>query len=299
MRVSLIDVDSTIPNLALMKLSAYHKKKGDDVGLDIADPDLVYISCVFSKNKEKALGVSRMFTCPVRVGGYGVNDNRLSDEVEHVMPDYSLYGCGYSMGFTSRGCIRRCPFCVVPEKEGGVRVTAVLSEFLDPCHDHVMLLDNNILALPDHFRGVAGQLIDRGVSVDFNQGLDIRLVDDGNAGLISQLRIRPSIRFAWDDRKDERLVREGISVLRDHGVGQCLFYVLVGFNSSREDDLYRLNVLRDLGQRAYVMRYPSCRGVRWYNDVASWANQPRFFGSMSFDDFIVFRHDRSKKMVRV
>ena len=101
MRISLIDIDSKIPNLALMKISAYHKQKGDTVGLDLDDPDQVYISCIFSKNKPEAIGISKMCFCPVQIGGYGVNDNKLPYEIEHIMPDYSLYNCVSSLWLTN------------------------------------------------------------------------------------------------------------------------------------------------------------------------------------------------------
>jgi len=296
MRVKLIDIDSTMPNLALMKLSAYHKKNGDTVGFNVCDPEKVYVSVVFAENKWKAEGQRVWFPdCEVVIGGSGYDlQSKLPDEVEHIMPDYSLYpDCDYSMGFATRGCIRKCKFCIVPKKEGKLTRNCGIYEFWNTEHKYIMLLDNNILGDPEHFFFVTDQILKENLSVDFNQGLDMRLVSDEIAKRLHELRVKPSLRFAWDDRKDEKWVRRCIDVLQRNGIKRGLWYVLVGFNSSRDDDLYRLNTLKDLGQRAYVMRYrENTNGVRWYNDLAAWANQQSFFMSLSFDDFVVKRHNR-------
>jgi len=292
MRVSLIDVDSKLPNLALMKISMYHKQKGDRVGLNISDPNQVYISCIFKKNRSQAIGISKFFTCPVHLGGYGINDNQLPKEIEHITPDYDLYNCDYSLGFTTRGCIRKCEFCIVPQKEGMIRANCDLYEFWNKKHKHIVLFDNNILALPNHFEKIASQLMDNNLTVDFNQGLDIRLVNDKNAEILSQLKIKPELRFAFDNIKIEKQVRKGIEILKSHNCKRSMFYVLVGFDSTKEEDQRRLNIIKELDQRAYVMRYESCYGKRWYNDLASWANQPQFFISMTFERFKECRSNR-------
>ena len=133
-KVLLIDVDSKIPNLALMKISAYHKFNGDEVGFNVQNPDKVYISCIFSRNRTKAIGIPTLFRCVCELGGYGINDKQLPSEVEHIMPDYDLYRCDYSFGFTTRGCIRNCDFCIVPKKEGKIKFNADIYEFWDKRH---------------------------------------------------------------------------------------------------------------------------------------------------------------------
>lgn len=294
MRVSLIDIDSKIPNLALMKLSAYHKKQGDVVDFNLSNPDQVYISVVFSVNVPQANGVAKMFKCPVLVGGY-YNGVTLPNYIDHIMPDYGLYGIDYSMGFTTRGCIRNCPFCDVPRFEGKIRVNSDIYEFWDPRHTRVVLLDNNILALPTHFEEIFYQLLDNNLIVDFNQGLDIRLINDDNAHLLSCLCVQPYYRFAFDDPKLWTTVVRGVEILKRHGVNHCQWYVLVGFNTSEEEDLKRVELLKSLDQRVYVMRYKGGDRrtySRFYNDFAAWCNQPRFFMSMDFDDFREFRHNR-------
>lgn len=293
MRISLVDVDSKIPNLALMKISAWHKKRGDIVGFNLNNPDKAYISVVFKKNVEQARGIAKLFNCPVIVGGY-YNGVTLPHEIDHIMPDYSLYGIDYSMGFTTRGCIRNCSFCDVPKHEGKIRVNSDIYEFWDPEHTRIVLLDNNILALPTHFREIFFQLLNNNLMVDFNQGLDIRLIDDDNAHLLSCLRVYPEYRFAFDDPSLKDVVLQGIDILKTHNIRHCQWYVLVGYNTTPDEDLMRLNLLKSLDQRVYVMRYENCRGDRWYNDLGAWGNQPQFFMSMDFDEFCECRHDRSK-----
>jgi len=167
-----------------MKISAYHKMKGDSVGFNIKNPDLVYISCIFSWNRSKALGIAKFWEsigCRVKIGGTGIDlKNNLPYEIEHIMPDYALYNLDYSIGFTSRGCIRNCPWCIVPKKEGGIKDHASLDEFLYPSHKKLILYDNNFLASPKWHENLK-ELIRRKIKVSFNQGLDIRLIDNENA----------------------------------------------------------------------------------------------------------------------
>ena len=121
MRVKLIPIGCKIPNLALMKLSTYHKSIGNIVGLNIKNPDKVIISSPFSFNKQLIKEEISKYKCEIELGGYGINKNKLSNEIEHIMPDYDLFNCDYNMGFTSRGCIRNCSFCAVQQMEGYIK----------------------------------------------------------------------------------------------------------------------------------------------------------------------------------
>jgi len=294
-KVLLVDVDSKIPNLALMKISAYHKSINDIVGFNIGDPDLVYASIIFSKNHWKGNGIKSMYPdAEVLVGGSGFDlKKKLPDNIECLMPDYDIYpNMDYSLGFTSRGCVRNCPFCIVREKEGYFKPVSGIYQFWNPDHKKIVLLDNNILANWNHFKMVADQILEHDLIVDFNQGLDIRLINDQNAELLSKLRVK-RYRFAWDNRKDEKKILEGIQILKDHNITHSLFYILVGYDSTKEDDLYRLNKLKELDQRAYVMRY---RKNRFYNDLSAWANQQNFFMKFNFDQFRLLRHNQGMKI---
>lgn len=292
-QILLIQADGKLPNLALMKLATHHKNdevvliRGIKIASRLFTPDIVYISCIFSENREAAIKLSKQFPhSNVHIGGSGVDiSSHLPPEIERLMPDYDLFGCNYSMGFTSRGCVRACPFCVVPEKEGHIKAVADIYEFWDPRHKHIVLCDNNILALPEHFRYIADQISDENLTVDFNQGLDIRLLTSENVDILASLRIKPNLRFSWDNTKSESAVLRGVQLLRDAGIKRSQFFVLSGFDSTFEDDLYRLNRLKQEGQRAYLMRYNTVRGKREYNDLAAWANQPAFFSKMTFQEF--------------
>jgi len=151
MRVSLVQVDGKIPNLALMKISTYRKMQGHTTGLNLENPHEVWISCIFTWNREKAMSIARQWKglAKVKVGGSGVClKTKLRYDIEHSMPDYELYDIDYSIGFTSRSCIRRCPFCIVPKKEGYIREHSPFREFVHPDHNKILLLDNNFLASP-------------------------------------------------------------------------------------------------------------------------------------------------------
>jgi hypothetical protein len=295
--ILLVDIDSTIANLALMKISAYHKALGHNVflhrGLTIPrtleKPEMVYISCIFVKNRAAARRLAKQFPeSEVHLGGCGINlSTTLPEDIEHLMPDYDLYPeCDYSLGYCSRGCLRNCGFCIAPRKEGKVHPVADIYEFYNPKFKKMVLLDNNILALPDHFRKIAKQIISEKIRAEFKQGLDIRLVDDKNAKLLKQMRILEP-KFSWDDVNDEYMVMRGIEILRRNGINRSMFYVLIGYSSTFQQDLYRLNRLRDLGQRAFVMIYDReiLKDPR-YASMRSWANPQKFFPKCTYEEFV-------------
>ena len=201
-----------------------------------------------------------------------------------MYPDYDLYQCDYAMGFTTRGCIRRCPFCVVPAKEGSIRAASDIYAFWRG-QQRIMLLDNNLTALPDHFELVVKQLIKERVKVNFSQGLDIRLLTLEMAQLLSQVRLWKRIHFAWDDVSIEASVRKGIETLQTGGVSlhDVTFYVLVGFNSTPAEDLYRVETLRGLGVNPFVM--PFNKQDRYQRRFARWVNHKAIFKSVSWEAY--------------
>ena len=236
MKVLLMDLDvikrrRLFPNLALMKLSAYHKARGDEVYLNfpLQHPDITYASCVFSWNAKRRASVPDSAI----IGGSGIDlKAELPPEVEHIMPDYSLYPrVDFSLGFTSRGCIRKCPWCLVPGKEGGIRESAHIYEFWERKHRRIILLDNNLLAAPN-WRQTLQDVMTEGLEVDFNQGLDIRLVNADNVRYLKRVKTR-QLRFAFDDIAYESAVRRGIKFLLNNGIPsrKLSFYVLVGFGN--------------------------------------------------------------------
>jgi len=287
MKVLLIDADQTdFPNLALMKISAYHKRKGDNVkllgkGKPFQNPDKVYISCVFPKNAPYARGIAKMFNCPVELGGSGISlKTKLPDEIEHILPDYSLYGIQFSMGYTSRGCNRNCPWCIVPEKEGKIRNHASIDEFYVQRWKKLRLLDNNFLMSPRWYENLR-ELIARKIKVDFNQGLDIRLVDQEVAHLLAKCHFtdtkfkEPRLRFSFDLPQIEHQVIKGIKHLLKAGIKpqHLFFYVLTGYNTTFEEDYHRVKLLIDMGVLPFVMKYNERKDDSKLNNLARWINK--------------------------
>lgn len=288
MRVLLVDVDShNLPNLALMQLSGYHKSIGDEVGFDVSNPDLVYISCIFSKNASVARGISTLYPdSEVIIGGSGVDlHSMLPEAAQKIIPDYSLYpDYNFDLGFTTRGCIRHCSFCVVPEKEGKFQRWQHVSDFHLEGHKKVVLLDNNVYADRDWFFDNTDFIIKNNLVVDIVQGMDIRIIDSEIASRLADLRHDKNIRFAWDNLKDEERVFSGIDICKDAGIPpeKLSFYVLVGFNSTFSEDLYRVNKLRDAGVLAFVMQYSSNANTR---RLARWANRRWLYCSVPFSEY--------------
>lgn len=278
MKVALIDVDSKIPNLALMKLSAWHRQRGDLLVIE-GDVDVAYASKVFTYTEEKQLpeGVTR--------GGSGWDlGTCLPEGIEHTCPDYTLYGIDYSMGFLTRGCDRKCPWCIVPEKEGRLRAHADFAEFLR--HDRVVFLDNNVLG---HAHGIAQieKLAGVGVKVDFNQGLDARLIDDGVARRLARLRWWKPVRLACDTQGSMKEVQRAVALLRYHNCTPMRYrcYVLV---REVEDALERVKFLKGLRVDAFAQPYRDRKGTPPTGEqrhFARWVNHPAVIGSCTWEEY--------------
>jgi hypothetical protein len=287
--ILIVDIDSKIPNLALMKISAWHKSHGDLVGFNVQNPDKVYISCIFSKNAPQARGVSTFYPdAEINIGGTGISLKKdLPTEIEEIKPDYDLYPSQYSQGYTTRGCVRKCPFCVVPEKEGKIRIAQHPSEFHDIRFDTCMIMDNNLFAAPDCWQEKIFQwFIKNKIKMLSPQGWDIRLLTDERAKYLKAVRHAGKIHFAWDNIKDEQKVITGIDTLINAGFTKAShmlsFYVLSGFNTSFEEDVYRAQKLKDVGIQAFVMPYKKTPEIK---SLARWANRPELFWSCSFDEY--------------
>ena len=291
MRIGLLDVDShRWPNLCQMKLSAYHKQKGDFVERWTPEGryDVVYKSRVFTDLYSKdTFSVTNAEQVIHGGTGYGSAVN-LPDEIEHCCPDYSLYPQfqDTAYGFLTRGCPRACPFCVVSDKEGRKsRKVADLSEFWDGQRE-IKLLDANLLACSDHEKLLA-QLADSRAYVDFSQGLDIRLITPENVDLLNRIRIK-RVHFAWDDPSVDltgyfQRFSEW-SKIRDHrrkGV-----YVLTNFGSTHEQDLYRVLSLRSMGFDPYIMVYNRPSAPPITRQLQRWVNNKRIFNVVkNFEDY--------------
>jgi hypothetical protein len=287
--VLLVDVDSKISNLALMKISAWHKLQGDDVGFNTQNPDKVYISCIFKKNAGQAKGIPTFYPdAEIDIGGSGIDLKKtLPQEIELIKPDYDLYPSTYSQGYTTRGCIRKCEFCIVPEKEGKIRAVQHPSEFADGRFDTCMIMDNNLFAAPNDWqKQVFDWFENTSTKMLSPQGWDIRLLTEERADRLKSIKHAGIIHFAWDNLKDKDDVIKGIEILKDkkfdlrRGVS---FYVLCGFNTTFEEDLYRCETLKNLGVQTFVMPYHKTN--KRINDLARWANRPWLYWSIPFNDY--------------
>lgn len=291
MRISLIDVDSKIPNLALMKLSAYHKKKGDTVGFNLINPDKIYASIVFRRNKGKANngtidGVKRVF------GGSGYSLSVcLPKKIEFIKPDYDLYPSEYSQGFITRGCVRACHFCIVPEKEGKLVRWQHPRKFHDDRFDSILVMDNNWLADREWFFETSAWLKDRDLKV-MEQGLDIRLIDEKVIDRLQDLRIK-IWHFAFDFRRLESVVRKKVRLLQECGIStknSCDFYVYCHDDLMFDDALYRVNLLRSLGASAFFMFNCDRPKTQRIRDLTKWCNRKCLFWSVPFDEYSRLKH---------
>lgn len=289
MRISLIDVDSKIPNLALMKISAYHKNKGDTVGLNLRNPDKIYSSIVFKKNKGKSFnnsidGVERVF------GGSGFDLSvKLPYEIECLKPDYDLYPSGYSQGFSSRGCNRNCYFCLVHKKEGCFKVVQHPQCFYDDRFKDIMLMDNNILFDREWTLQVLSWCNKQGLKVNMTQGYDIRLLDEDTARLIADVHSKDIINFAFDDSKLEGIIRSKIALLKNVGINlrsDLQFFVYCHSDEMFEDALHRCNILKDLGTNAFVMFNCDNKRSRRIMKLQRWSNRRWLYWKMSFQDYV-------------
>lgn len=277
MKIGLIDLDGRNHiNLPLSKISAYHKQKGDSVEwyepLLSGHMDKVYVSKVFSFSPdydyfidadEIVKGGSGF--CIKEKNGKETFDKRLNrelpEEIEHTYPDYELYGIkNKAYGFLTRGCPRGCDFCHVGAKEGDRSYkVADLSEFWRG-QKEIILFDPNFLACAD-WKELLGQLIDSKAWIDFTQGLDIRLMTEEKAEMISKLKIK-TLHFAWDNYKDKKIIlpklrefKKQIESRSRWDNRKMIVYVLTNFNSTIEEDLERVYTLREEGYDPYVMIY--------------------------------------------
>ena len=303
MNVGLIDVDGhNFPNLALMRISAWHKAQGDQVEWwmgDLFHYDVVYKSKVFSDayskdapdplNCDKVIKGGTGYNISLR-GGVECFDaehhETLPPEIEKMFPDYSIYPeYKYAVSMTSRGCPRGCAFCHAAAKEGRCSVkVANVSDFWNG-QDEIKVLDPNITACREK-RDLMWQYRDTGAKIDFTQGLDIRLLNEEDIDDLNNMRLR-TIHFAWDNPKDdlEERFRDFAKRFRRKS-NIAMVYVLTNFNSTMDENLHRIYTLRDIGYDPYVMIYNKHNAPHEVMELQRWCNNKIVFGSCKkFEDY--------------
>lgn len=320
-KICLIDVDSSIPNLALMKISSFFKKnkwkvdlirlnnsaydhhRREDFIFDAEKYDKVFISIIFLINRDlvKIKNCKNVYRGGTGYDGFKPNKG-LPENIEHMFPNYSLYPENeYSIGYLSRGCIRNCAFCFIPQKEGRLKLHSSLKEFYNKKLPKIMLLDNNFLALPNCIE-LLEELKKTGKSITFKQGLDFRLLTPEKAKLLASLNYDGEFIFAFDNPKDLSIIERNLKIwkllVKDW---QTKFYILVGFDSDLKQDLMRVYFLRENKCLPYIMRHTNCYSSKYrpfYTDLASWCNQPGLFKNMSFKEFIGKRHATKERLMQ-
>ena len=279
-KIRLTQLDGKLPNIALMRLAAWHKSLGDEVyfhktiahGLFEEQYDKVYGSAIFSSTQKKVDAFLRAFPEAVVGGTYGLDFITLEDigiPADFNEMDYSIYpDFQASIGFSQRGCRLKCKFCVVPRKEGKIRDNQTINEIWrgKPYPKHIHLLDNDFFGSPN-WQDRCDEILAGDFAVCFSQGINIRLFNEEQAAVLAKLNFRDTkfksrkIYTAWDNHKDEDRFFRGIKILRDAGINpsNIMAYMLVGYHPKEtlEDVLYRVEKMKEWKIDPYPMVFQS------------------------------------------
>ena len=321
LKIGIIDADllsnnsHRFPNLALMKISAYHKyRRSDKVTLlmnydDVEKYDMIYISKVFDYTE---IPIDIMKYDNIYYGGTGFYYELmpdLPDFMEHMKPDYILYHSwigdmmrkgakrkefeyylDYSIGFMTRGCFRKCEFCV-NKKYDKVQLHSPIKEFLDEDKLYICLLDDNLFGYPK-WKNIIEELVTTKKSFQFKQGLDLRLMTDDKAKTMSEVKYKGDYIFAFDDIMDRDLIEEKLTLWRKYNTKTTKLYVLVAYGSQGIGDIYsmfeRIKILMKYQCLPYIMRYKDYKDSEFYGtyvNVARWCNQPSQFKKRSYREW--------------
>ena len=278
MKIGLIDIDGKMPILPLMKIKTFYREQADWLK-GFESYDKVYISKLFNFSKDFPYVINSK---EIIKGGTGYDIKiKLPDEIEKCQPDYSIYpNCDYSIQFFSRGCIRNCPFCVVREKEGNICPVEPMN--LNPNGKHIEVFDNNFFANPN-WKEAINTLIDYKQKVNFH-GVDVRIMTEEQAYWLNQLKHHKQIHIAWDNPKDNIIprIQEMIKYIKPYKI---MCYVLIGYWSTHEEDIYRIEKLKELKIDPYVMPFDK-NDIR-QKRLARWVNNKIIFKKCNkFEDYI-------------
>jgi hypothetical protein len=298
MNIALVDIQpknrkKVYPNLALMKLSAWHKAQGDEVDLVNPQNDKVYASKILTYVPTPNLPKGTIYggsgfdltTC---LEGYKRGGS--PEGIDRICPDYELYGMRYSMGFFTRGCPHRCPWCFVPEKEGDIHAYMVFDDFIR--HDKAVLMDNNVLAHPHGITQIE-RLIKERVKVDFNQGLDARLIDAAMARLLAKVRWWPNVRLACDSEASMKQLEKAVNALRAASVRPVRYSVYTLVTANIEESHERIKFVESLNCTPFAQPYRDKAGTEptaEAKDLASWCNKADLRKTITYKQYYDKRH---------
>lgn len=272
--VVLYDIDSTIPNLALMKLSNFYKKQGFRIILSrdtvYIKADRYYASTVFSitTSHEKVAVLKNLYHKNIDIGGSGIYlDKRLPPEIESCSPDYTLYNhTAYALGFLTRGCTKKCTFCLVPRKEGKIRKTSSFENFVPRGQRNVMLLDDNLLTYP-RAEDLLNEMIVKKYAINFSQSLDIQYVNDHIAQLLYRISSRnskftkPMIYFSCNNVKTVKQFVDRRDILKGFGEDRVSVIAMYGFDTHLREDYERFVMIKKLRLIPFLQEYYPISGV--------------------------------------
>lgn len=309
-KILLVDVDSKIPNLALMKLAKYYKQDfvelkklnfdyytNNQTIIDANDYDKVFVSIIFSNNKNSVTVIN----CEdVTFGGSGYDlTTVLPPYIEQLSPHYRLYNhFEYSVGFITRGCNRKCSFCQVHKKEGKLKTVCHPRKII--MHNKVKFLDNNFLQCPNAIEFLQYLKIIK-IKFQFNQGLDIRLITDEIAKLLSECNTWGEICFAFDNIKDINIIKNKLKILKKYITKKwkIKFFLYCNRNMQLNETIKRILWCKQHFVLPYLMRDRNCWGSeyeKFYIDLAAYCNQPKVFINLTFKEFL---HKRTKDKDRI
>ena len=292
--IGIVQVDGKLPNVALMQICKYHEDNGDHVEW--------YLGNIFESQYNKVY-ISKIFTfsdmpdLPEKavIGGTGIDFyNILPDPIKDYSISYSLYpDCNYHIGFSMKGCRFNCSFCCVPKKEGKPYHNSNIDDLLlNPRGgNRLMLLDNDFFGSP-YWEDDLNRIIELKLKVCFVQGLNIRIITEEQASLLSKCNYYNSkfnqryLTFAWDRFKDEKLIGKGVKICNSAGIPSknMQFFVLIGYDTTPEEDYYRVMILYEkYGALPYVMPYN--KKDRYQKRFTRWVNHRAIFKTVPWADY--------------
>lgn len=272
MKVNILTPDSKKPNLAAMKISAWHKANGDEVELNfpLCNADFTYASVLFNWTPDPHADL---------IGGSKYPHIKLDPEIDKMKPDYSLYPkIDYSLGYTYKACPRTCDFCIVPKQNNDDKHYSIWT-FHDPKFKKICLLNNNTLA-DFLWQETFEEIKDAGLKPILEQGVDCRLVTEENSQYLKEVK---PLYIAWDSPEHEMEILRGLNYLQSAGCKEIRCYVLIGNNTTEDEDLYRVMKLWELGIDPFVM--PKDKNDSYQKRFARWVNHKAIFATVKWKDY--------------